>query len=37
MKVPVISVKQLKKMKKKAGCRQDLADLDELKRLEKIL
>ncbi|VAX36646.1 hypothetical protein MNBD_UNCLBAC01-2062 [hydrothermal vent metagenome] len=37
MKVPIISVEQLKKMKKKAGRKQDLADLDELKRLGDML
>lgn len=37
LRIPVISLDQLKKLKKKAGRNKDLADLDDLKRLEKIL
>jgi len=36
IKVPVIELNQLKKLKKKAGRPKDLADLDDLKRLEKL-
>ena len=36
IKVPVLSLAQLKKLKKIAGRNKDLADLDDLRRLEKL-
>ena len=36
LSVPVISLKQLKELKQKAGRPKDLGDLEELKRLEKL-
>ena len=36
IKVPVLSMAQLKKLKKIAGRNKDLADLDDLRRLEKL-